>query len=80
VKPNVFMGYPMRGIVGVLNSFGDEQYRSKSNMDSWCLINKYPSEGIGFLVGFGRATQYPKDMLWNPMYFWDTLKRVLHVH
>jgi hypothetical protein len=37
---------------------------SKS-VNPWCLITKYPNEGIGFFVGFGRATQYylPKDYL-----------------
>jgi len=59
MEPNVFLGYPMRGIAGVLNSFRHEQYFSKSNVDPWCLIKKYPNEGIGFLIGFGRATQYP---------------------
>jgi hypothetical protein len=33
MKPNVFMGYLTRGIVSVLNSFGHEQYPSKSNVD-----------------------------------------------
>jgi hypothetical protein len=41
----------MKGIVGILCSFEDEQYLS-NNMNPWCLIR-------GFLVGFGRAMQYP---------------------
>jgi len=49
----------MRGMVGVLSSFEHEQYPFKSNIDPWCLITKYPNEGIGFLVGFGRVTEYP---------------------
>jgi hypothetical protein len=71
MEPNVFMGQPMRGIAGVLCSFEDEQHPS-NNIDPWCLITKYPNEGIHFLVGFGRATlplHMSKDMLWNPMYF-----------
>jgi hypothetical protein len=28
MEPNVFMGYPIRDIVGVLSSFGHEQYLS----------------------------------------------------
>jgi hypothetical protein len=54
VEPNVFLGYHVRGNVGVLSSFGHEQYPSK-NINPWCLFTKYPNEGIGFLVGFGRA-------------------------
>jgi hypothetical protein len=59
MEPNVFLGYFARGIVNVLNNFGHEQYPYKSNIDPWCLIIEYPNEGIGFLVGFGMATQYP---------------------
>ncbi len=58
VEPNVFLGYLARGIASVLNNFGHEQYPSKSNVNPWCLISKYPNVGIGFLVGFGRATKY----------------------
>ncbi len=47
------MGQPMKGIVGVLCNFEDEQYPS-NNIDPWCLIIEYLSEGIGFLVGFGK--------------------------
>ncbi len=57
MEPNVFMGQPMRGIASVLCSFEDEYYPFNS-IDPWCLIIKYPNEGIRFLVGFGRATQY----------------------
>jgi len=53
MEPNVFMGYPTCGIAGVLNNFGHEQYPFKSNINLWCLITKYPNEGIGFLVGLG---------------------------
>ncbi len=53
MEPNVFMGQPMKGIVGVLCNFEDEQYPS-NNIDPWCLIIEYLSEGIGFLVGFGK--------------------------
>jgi hypothetical protein len=48
----------MKGVIVVFNNFGHEQYPSNSR-NSWCLINKYPNEGIGFLVGFGMAMQYP---------------------
>ncbi len=58
MQPNVFLGYLARGIIGVLNSFVHEQYPS-NKVDPWCLITKYPNEDIGFLVGFGRAMQYP---------------------
>jgi hypothetical protein len=61
MEPNVFMGYHVRGIVGVLNSFGHEQYPF-NNVDPcihpWCLIIKFLSEGIGFFVSFGMVMQY----------------------
>ncbi len=57
--PNVFLRYPTMGIAGVLNSFGHAQYPSKSDVNPCCLIIEYLNEGIGFLVGFGRAMQYP---------------------
>jgi hypothetical protein len=58
MEPNVFLGYLVWGVGGVLNSFGHEQYPSKNGVDPWCLITKYSNEGIGFLVNFGRVTQY----------------------
>ncbi len=42
----------MKGITGVLKKFGHEQHPS-NNINPWCLIIKYPNDGIGFLVGFG---------------------------
>jgi hypothetical protein len=48
----------MKGIVGILCSFEDEQYLS-NNINPCCLITEYPNEGISFLVGFGRVMQYP---------------------
>ncbi len=54
---NVFMGQPMRNIVGILCSFEDEQYPS-NNIDPWCLIIKYRNEGIGLLVSFEKAMQH----------------------
>jgi hypothetical protein len=56
--PNVFLKYLVWDIVGVLSSFGHEQYPSKRDVNLWCLIIEYLNEGIGFLVGFGRVTQY----------------------
>jgi len=41
----------MKGVVGVFNSFGHEQYPSNSR-DLLCLIIKYPNDDIGFLAGF----------------------------
>ncbi len=55
MEPNVFPTYPKKGIAGVLSSFGHEQYPS-NNINAWCLITKYPIEGIAFFVGFGRVT------------------------
>jgi hypothetical protein len=49
----------VRDIARVLSSFKHEQYPYKNDVDLWCLITEYPNERIGFLVGFGRATQYP---------------------
>ncbi len=37
--------------------FEHEQYPSNS-VNPWCLIIEYPNDGIGFLGGFGSATQY----------------------
>jgi hypothetical protein len=51
MEPNVFLGYLMKGVVGVFNSFGHEQYPSNSR-DLLCLITKYPNDDIGFLAGF----------------------------
>jgi len=48
----------MKGVVGVLNSFGHEQYPS-NNRNPLCLITKYPNDNIGFLAGFGIVIQYP---------------------
>jgi hypothetical protein len=58
MEPNVFIVYFMKGVVSVFNSFGHEQHPSNSK-NPWCLITKYPNEGIGFLVGFGMVMQYP---------------------
>jgi hypothetical protein len=58
MEPNVFIGQLMKGIVGVLCSFEVEHYPSNS-IDPWCLITEYLNEGICFLVGFGKAIQYP---------------------
>ncbi len=35
MEPNVFLGYPARGITDVLSNFGHEQYPSNS-VDPWC--------------------------------------------
>jgi len=40
MKPNVFLGYPTKGIANILDSFGHEQYPSNS-VDPWCLIIEY---------------------------------------
>jgi len=58
IEQNVFMGYPMKGLASVLNFFGHEQYLS-NNINPWCLITKYPNEGINFLIGFGKVMQFP---------------------
>jgi hypothetical protein len=55
MEPNVFSRYLVWGIVGVLSSFGHEQYPSKNDVDPWCLMTKYPNEGIGSLVDFSLA-------------------------
>jgi hypothetical protein len=48
-------GITYKGNCSVLCHFEHEQYPSNS-VDPWCLIIEYSNEGIGFLVGFGRAT------------------------
>ncbi len=52
MEPNVFMGLVIKGIANILCNFEHEQYPSNI-VNPWCLIIKYPNEGIGFLVGFG---------------------------
>jgi hypothetical protein len=47
-----------KGIISVLCSFEHEQYPSNI-VGPWCLIIEYLNDGIGFLEGFGSATQYP---------------------
>jgi len=37
---------------------GMNNYPSKNNINPWCLIIKYPNEGIGFLEGL-RNTSSP---------------------
>jgi hypothetical protein len=77
MEPNVFLGYLIRGIVGVLNSFAHEQYPS-NKVNPWCLITEYPNEGIGFLVGSRRATKYPsmfQRYVLKPNVFLGYLKR-----
>jgi hypothetical protein len=74
---NVFMGQPMRSIVGVFCSFEDEQYPSNS-IDPWCLIIKYRNEGIGFLVSFDKlcnTTPCVKRYVMEPNVFLEYLKR-----
>jgi hypothetical protein len=68
MEPNVFIGQRMRGIVGVLCSFEYEHYLSNSK-NSWCLLTKYPNEGIHFLISYTIPLHVSKDMLWSPMYF-----------
>jgi len=51
----------VKGIVGVLSSFGHEQYLSNNVnpcIHPWCLIIKYLNEGIGFLVRFNVVMKY----------------------
>ncbi len=57
--------------------FENEQYPS-NNVDPWCLITKHPNEGIGFLVGFGRASHTPshvKRYVMEPNVFLGYLER-----
>jgi len=58
MEPNVFMGYPKRGISCSLNPLGHEQY---TLLIVWTKIiqpmvfTKYPNEGIAFFTCFVRA-------------------------
>ncbi len=51
-------GIPYEGSCKCINLFGHEQYPF-NNIDPWCLITKYPNEGIDFLIGFGKVMQFP---------------------
>ncbi len=33
MESNVFLGYPAKGTIGVLSSFGHEKYHYKNNVD-----------------------------------------------
>jgi hypothetical protein len=82
MQPNVFLGYLMKGIASLLSIFGHEQYPSNS-VDLWCLIIEYLNEGIGFFVGFGRATLYLftfQTICYEPNVFLGYYEGVLHVH
>jgi len=76
MEPNVFMGYPERGIACSLSPLGHEQY---TPLMAWTKIiqpmvfTKYPNEGIAFFLGFVRAMYNTspsfKDMIWSLNYF-----------
>jgi len=60
MEPNIFLGYPMKGISCLVSPFRHVQYPS-NNMDQNNLahgVTMYPNEGITFLVGFVTTTQY----------------------
>jgi hypothetical protein len=73
----LFLEQLIRGIAGVLFSFEHEQYPS-SSVNPWCLITKYPNDGIVFLGGFGRGMQYPphvKQYVMEPSVFMGYLEK-----
>jgi hypothetical protein len=49
MEPNVFLRYIVKGIVYVLNNFGDEQYPS-NNVNPWCLIIQLMKVLVSLLV------------------------------
>jgi hypothetical protein len=59
MKPNVFLGYPKKGIACLVDSFGHEQYPSNSldQNNSTHDVIMYPNEGIAFLLSFIKAMQ-----------------------
>jgi len=60
MEPNVFLGYPKKGITCLVNCYGHEQY-PYSSLDQNNLthgVTMQPNEGIAFFIGFVRATQY----------------------
>jgi len=81
MEPNVFLGYPTRGIANVLNNFGHEQYSSNS-VDPWCLIIKYPHYtlmrilvSLLVLVGLSNIPPLVKRCVMEPIEFLGFLKR-----
>ncbi len=63
------------GIASVLNIFGHEQYLSKFEVDFWCLIIKYPNEGVGFLVGLRNTLSHVKIYVMEPNVFLGYLEK-----
>ncbi len=67
----------MKGIACVLNSFGHMNIPFQKRRPT-CLITKYLNECIGFLVGFGRATNTPpcfKIYVMEPNVFFGYLEK-----
>jgi hypothetical protein len=83
MEPNVFLGYFERGIACVLSNFEHEQYPFDT-LDQNNLAHgvysvaqwKYwdPSR---FWYGYALPFHVSKYMLWNLMYFWNTLKGIV---
>ncbi len=74
MEPNVFSGYHIRGIGGVLCSFEHEHYPSNS-VDLWCLIIEYPNDNIGFLVSLCNTFASFKRYVLEPNVFMGSLTR-----
>jgi hypothetical protein len=68
-------GMPAWGIARVLNSFTDEQYLFKGDINLWCLITKCLNEGIGFLVRLRNTPPRVKIYVMEPNVFLEYLKR-----
>jgi hypothetical protein len=65
MEPNVFMGYPERGIACSLSPPGHEQYPFDSmgtKIIQPMVFTRYPNEGIAFFLGFVKLS---KDMIWS---------------
>jgi len=65
MEPNVFLGYPARGIVCVLNDFGHKQYPStcqKICYEVKCII-RYFERGIACSLNLFGHEQYPCNSL-----------------
>jgi hypothetical protein len=86
MEPNVFLGYPKRGIACLVNPSRHEQY-PYNNLNQNNLahgVTMRLNEGITFLLGFlglhNTSPSLRRYMIWSPNYFRVTYNGVLHVH
>jgi len=85
MEPNVFLGYPKKGVKHSLSLFrhlNNTLLITYTKKIQHVVFTNYPNEGITFLLSFIRGYTIPlqvsKYMIWNPNYFWDIREEFLH--